>query len=75
MTDARSTSNAPRDDRERASAASKPLYEAEQIVKVARGYALPEGWYFKRLIYETTDLFGTWDVVLVGQMREVEADA
>lgn len=53
-------------------AATKPVYEAEQIVRMPRGYPLPEGWYFKRLIYETTDLFGTWDVILMGQMCEVE---
>ncbi len=51
-----------------------PVYEAEWIMKLPRGYSLPEGWYFKRLIYEITDLYGTWDVILMGQIRSLPED-
>lgn len=57
---------------DKASAAHRPQYEAQQVVKVRRGDPLPEGWYHVRHVYETTDVLGTWDVMVVGQMREVE---
>jgi hypothetical protein len=47
----------------------------EQIVKVLRGHPIPEGWQFSRFIYETTDLYGTWDVMLVHRATPSEDTA